>query len=717
MSILNYPTFVDGQTLTQQDLNDTRDYLSERDRRIARTVGFGIAAGLQGSVDAAGLTISAGLAIDQAGEVLMLSKDELIAVPPVPDVGAFDFISGADGFTVVAVRTDAPKSSPPCTQAGCIRHSEQHETGLDLLVVRGRLATGAAEFSKEPLLTDVSPLTVTANGNVTDAFVALRNAIVNRIGPRLKSELTDKLASMKLESSDLPVVKAYKAGFLNQVLFATLDLLRFESLMSTVAIRDTAKPGVALGWLHQTGGTWEWDCSFRHEWDPPTGLTLALVGGSCSDPGRPWLQRLEMLIDTFELPPIPAPNDPPKNPGPVRVCKKYGQFFDPDCHIVVFPPPKLDPDWYEPWLEPQDPFVFPPPWFDPIPDTHVYHIDPADTLDVGVIDLLATFGAKVDDAKTVVADAVVNQGLSPAVDVAHISTVQTIEGFQHSGAAGAGDRIVLLHDDMGKIVATGRIPAAQMTRDLTTALPAAVADASTAHTLATGLKTDVDGLQQSFDGMTVTIGKFSDDIDGLQQFQGHVTNWQTGVDTQLTGLDGRIKTYADSRFSQLQTDLASQLPGLVDSSLGQIRSELVETTKLAQNMAGQVDMANKQLLQINGRVDGLFRATPRVLTATDTDVNRSLIDIVKTMRTTIEDVAPDDQREATKTRLAAVDDALVRLEAADASGASVLADSPETLTSVVDGLVDGLRLAGVPASNIRALRRQSTVLRTALGNR
>ena len=49
-----YPVYTAGQTLTAADLNDERDHLVGRDRLLGRTVGFGVAAGLEGTVNGAG---------------------------------------------------------------------------------------------------------------------------------------------------------------------------------------------------------------------------------------------------------------------------------------------------------------------------------------------------------------------------------------------------------------------------------------------------------------------------------------------------------------------------------------------------------------------------------------------------------------------------------------------------------------------------------------
>ena len=60
MTVIQFPVFVKGQTLTDDDLNELRDFLEEIDRRTAGSIGFGINCGLGGSVTGTTLTIGTG---------------------------------------------------------------------------------------------------------------------------------------------------------------------------------------------------------------------------------------------------------------------------------------------------------------------------------------------------------------------------------------------------------------------------------------------------------------------------------------------------------------------------------------------------------------------------------------------------------------------------------------------------------------------------------
>jgi uncharacterized repeat protein (TIGR01451 family) len=40
------------------------------------------------------------------------------------------------------------------------------------------------------------------------------------------------------------------------------------------------RAGVVLGWVHQVGGFWFFDCNYRHAWEPPRGFSQAFFGGN-----------------------------------------------------------------------------------------------------------------------------------------------------------------------------------------------------------------------------------------------------------------------------------------------------------------------------------------------------------------------------------------------------------------------------------------------------
>lgn len=696
MTTLSYPEFVEGQTLTREELNELRDHLVGRDQTLGRTVGFGIAGGLVGRVRAGALRIAAGLAIDQTGEALLLPTEQSIPVPPVADPDTFDFVAGTTDFTVVLVHTDVPGERAPCAETGCQGHALPHATGVDLRIVPGTLTSALPDFAKEDLL-DAVPLTVTSAGAVVGgatAFTALRNAITGRVGARLPAATLAKLSAMSLDPTDLPAVNAYKAGFLNQVLFAALDLLRFEALTAQDVFRDTHTPGVALGRLYKDGaGTWQWDCGSRHQWEPPTGLTQALFGGSCADPGLPWLQRLVSLIDTFTLPPMPKPDDEPAklDTADLFICKYWNRARHDDCNVILYPNKKIPDHWQKVWIDKQA-GVIPPAHFVPTPDSLVYETDPPDTVSVGVIDVGCTFGRKATAVQDALVALVGGAGQTPSVLIVTQEGLSGVAGFEHSGVVGVADTMVLIADAKGKVVGTGRVPLGYSQRELGTALPLAATRAATAIQ-----GTDEVKAQVATQGDTIT--EHGRAVATLLKFQESATLWQNGVMQTLSAVPTQIETHTEKQIANFQQSFSGQLGEFVSQAVDALTDKVGRTAEQVQNLAGRVDVLTGQRAVV-GRQEAA--------------VNAGLLEVLRTVRTAVEEVTPEDRRERVRTTLAAADDGLSRLTAAGEAGGNVLTASPATLAAVVDALVAGLRAAGLRGTTLRTLNTRNRALRKAL---
>ncbi len=305
-----YPIYEPGQTLTADELNTTTAFLMARDRLLGKLVGFGVNAGLGGTVAGNKLTIAPGRAIDQAGTPLALVAAHDITLPPTPVTPSYDFISSAAaGFSIVIEARDDVAPPPACGEAGCGGHPELHTPVVDVRVVRGRLTGSWMKFEQEDLL-KVRPILVDASANPTGwTYAKLRDAIVQRLtnggDPLVSAALIAKLQATDMAAGDLPGVKGYKCGWLNMVLFATLDLLRCEALCALLDDKTTTRNGVVLGWLHQETTGWFFDCSYRHDWEPPRGFTEAFLGGTCSDPCALYRAEVEGLLGSY------APPDPP----------------------------------------------------------------------------------------------------------------------------------------------------------------------------------------------------------------------------------------------------------------------------------------------------------------------------------------------------------------------------------------------------------------------
>ena len=773
-----YPVFVAGQTLTRDDLNVLRDHLRDRDRTVGRLVGFGVSCGLGGEVRSDGLHISPGLAIDQGGEALVLPGEGVLPLPPVASAGVtFPFVAGtsADGFTVVIEATDDSAGATGCSEVGCDGHAELHTTGVALRVVPGRLVADRVDFSSEPLLAR-SPVAVAANSTVSKtAFDGLRDAILGRVGDRLGATLRAKLAALTIETTDLPAIAAYKAAFLNEVLFAALDLLRFEALMSVACLRAASRPGVALGRVHQVGAAWVWDCGGGHHWEPPSGLTMALLGGSCSNPAKPLVDRLVSLVDTFALPPVPAPADPPKDPptGGFHLCGK-GTYRWRDCRIKIYPERTIPDKWRRPWIEEK----FPPDrgYVDPVREWEVYEIDPPDVLNGGVIDLTDSFGAAAGGVAVLLETLIGGEGLTPDVQVLTVAQAAALEGYHPAGAVSPSDTVVLVADGMGKVVATGRVSGMSAVRKVGTELPAATRKATEALGATTALRGDLEVTGVRVGAVEVQIKDMALEVkagtEGLKEFgtfREQTVTWREGVEVTLGGLDQRIASAVApvvvGEGGRIRMEVAGELPGLVSGAveqvtaglLGQVRAEIdaavglrvdglraelapqivkaadraegvraelapqilrsSERAVAAESMAG---VSAEQAKATTVRVDQLYAGAAgggKVVTGgvREAAFGDNLVKVLDAMRGSVEAAAPPAQLDAVRVQLASADEAakVLREGAAGAGGITVEAQR-ESLGKVMDSLAEAVRLSGAPVAQVRVLQREVKAFKEAL---
>lgn len=547
MSDNQYPVFVDGQTLTEAELNDLRTFLHQRDRLVGRLVGFGVNAGLAGVVTSGTtLTISPGLAVDQHGEPLVLGASTSIPLPPVAESLAHDFIStGPGGFSVVLESTDTIEPRPECGESGCAGHAELHTRAVALRVVAGRVTGTRMDFANEPLL-GVEPIRLSLDSAPINSYPTLRNAIATRLTngtqPLVDPALIAKLQATSIASGDTAGIRGYKCGWLNMVLFATLDLLRVRALLSLTSERATTRPGVVLGWVHQVSGTWVFDCAWRHAWEPPRGFTEAFLGGTCSDPAGAFRDELEALLAGF-APPDPAPVGDPKPPiacpvGSIRVGDR--------CVKIAFPPKEIPDKWAHKWLfDPREPIWYPPikAWKDP--DT-VYERAPVDVLGEKEFALTDYLGHQGVDVKEVLGGFIAEQGAIADVRVMAAGEVKTLEGYAPAGGFAASDSVVLGVDATGVVVSTGRVPTVQNVRTVGSALPAAVGAANEAMAAATELRGLSTGFEARFTELDQTIAGLGTNLTTLQT---DFLTYKTSFDPGLVG--DRIGTLEEG-FKQLE---------------------------------------------------------------------------------------------------------------------------------------------------------------------
>ena len=259
MTVIQFPVFVKGQTLTDDDLNDLRDSLEEIDRRTARSIGFRDNCGLGGSVTGTTLTIGTGIAIDQLGHVLELDAPFTVGLAPTPSPdqppGFIDTRPG--GFTPVlqfaSRELPARHATRRAAKATPSSARSAPQSPFSTAASRTRCGTSATRRCSTQV-----PLLVRKSGTVIGGFVALRTAILNRMGNRLDNDARTKLSGLTVDS-DLPAIQGFKASFSNKCGSRPLDLLRCEFEISGVCVNADGGVGVALGWVDRNGTGWSWD--------------------------------------------------------------------------------------------------------------------------------------------------------------------------------------------------------------------------------------------------------------------------------------------------------------------------------------------------------------------------------------------------------------------------------------------------------------------------
>lgn len=683
-----YPVFEGGQTLTAADLNQLRAFGHFRDRLLGRLVGFGVNCGLGGTVSGTTLTIGPGLAIDQVGEPLVLPVAQTLALPPAPSTGSFDFVAaGAGGFSVVLESTDIAEPAPDCGEADCEGHAELHTRAVALQIAVGRISGPRFDFAGETLLT-VEPLRLSLTSAPQGSYVTLRDALVTRLNnggsPLINPALITLLQGTSIAPSNLPGVKGYKAGFINQVLFATLDLLRCRALMGTTCDRNTTRPGVVLGWVHLVGPTWVWECAYRHAWEPPRGLSLAFAGGGCTSPCGIWVDMLEGLISGY------APPDPPPveddDDGPVVVfpyCPKGMIWVGGKCVHVYYPPIEIPDDWYIPWeidlFDPIGPLWNPPDVYDHIDGIikDVYGTDPWEYFGKGVIDGLPALGRDAEIAKSSIETQVAGLGGTPNVEVLTAAQATARPGYQPGASFNVADTIVLTVGTKNKVMAMGRVPAAHSARELGTALPTATAKATKAlaatEVQQVGLVTVID-----------QVGGIALEIADFKGFQQTTVQWRSQVDEAFEGVGRAIETEVQDRVTR-------ELGGL------------------------KLDDMQQRLSMAEGQLDVIVKGVgiARVQKPLDTGVARGLVEFAGSLANGLASLVTAENEEVLGRHIGAATRATAMLgEAAVGGEPKVIGDATLRLLGT---LRTAIKSAGIDASLGKELDAQLNAMKGLLG--
>jgi hypothetical protein len=605
MTTDQYPFYELGETLTAADLNMLEAFLHDRDQLVGRMIGFGVNCGLGGSVSGTTLTISPGLAVDQRGEPLVLGAPVTITSLSPSTTGTFDFIDTAPGgFSVVLEETEAVEPAPDCGEADCAGHAELHTVGVAVRLVPGRVTGIRMDFASEPLLS-ATPMRLSLDSTPTTSYNNLRNAIAQRLIalplPGVRADLIAALQATSITPGEQAGIQGYKCGWINMVLFATLDLLRIEALLRLGCDRTVARPGVVLGWVHQVAGDWVFECSYRHAWEPPRGFTEAFLGGTCSDPAALQRGALEALLAGY-APPLPVPVGPPPPPP---ACPYGSILIHGVCINIYYPPPAIPDDWYTHFeIDPKVPIWNPPPesWREP---WTIYETEGWNFFDDGVIGVSGYVGHNGDDVQGVLQDFIATNGGVADVKVVDAATAQGLGGYLPSGGFSPSDTLVLTVDGAGTVVATGRVAAARNTRSVGVALPAALDAAAGAEKAAGELRDLSTSIEGKFDTLSASFENLSADFGGLQtQFTDFQTSGfeDSGFGQRLGRVEVQMEdlSMAESRISGVEgrvdvlTKMATSgraVMGL-DSALGRGIAEFTGTTIDAMRTLDKVENPN-----------------------------------------------------------------------------------------------------------------------------
>lgn len=683
-----YPVFEGGQTLTAADLNQLRLFGHHRDRLLGRLTGFGVNCGLGGAISGTTLTVGPGLAIDQVGEPMVLPAAQTIALPPTPSAGTFAFVApAAGGFSVVLESTDVTEPAPDCGEADCEGHAELHTRAVALRITPGRITGPRFDFGSEPLLS-VEPMRLSLTSAPQGSYVALRDAIATRLtnggDPLISPALITQLQATSIAASDLPGVKGYKAGFINQVLFATLDLLRCRALMSTACDRDTPRPGVVLGWLNLVGTTWTWQCAYRHAWEPPRGLSLALVGASCGSPCGVWVDALEGLIAGY-APPDPPPVEDDDDGGIIvyPLCPHGLILVGGECVNVYYPPIEIPDDWYIPWvieeLDPLGPIWNPPNVYEHFDDivVDVYGTDPWTYFGKETITGLPALGRDAVVAKESLEAQITNLGGTPNVQVLTAAQATALPGYQPGATFNAADTVVMTVGANNKVVAVGRVPAAHTARELGTALPAATGKANEALAA-----TEVH--QVAIDSVTDQVGGLQLEVEGFKQFEQTTVAWRTEIDEAFAGVGKTIE---------------AEVKGRVTMELGGLRLD---------------DMQNR-LAVAEGQLDVIVKGVgiERAVKPLDAGAARGMVDFAATVTNGLASLTNVENEEALAKHIGAATQATARLEEVAATGEPKAIG--EATVTLMGTLRTAVKSAGIDPALGKELDAQLNAMKGMLG--
>ncbi len=107
---LSRPHYFSGKLLTVEDLTQEQTYVIEKLKRQNRSLhGFGVVFGLRVTTDAGRIKISSGMALDCAGNEIVIQSDQTLSPPPVDLKVAYVTVKYSECFEGV-VQQDEPSA-------------------------------------------------------------------------------------------------------------------------------------------------------------------------------------------------------------------------------------------------------------------------------------------------------------------------------------------------------------------------------------------------------------------------------------------------------------------------------------------------------------------------------------------------------------------------------------------------------------------------------
>jgi len=481
MTVTDYPTFVAGQALTADELNLLAQHAFDRDRLVGRLIGFGVNGGLVGSLASNTLTITPGLAIDQIGEPLLMPNQWSHTFPtsgaPALASTAYPFVAPlANTYSIVLSADEDDGDLIECGEDDCSGHAAHHVRTVKVEIVAGRVTNPWYTFADDPLL-DAEPLYVNSSGSVVGDLAPLKAAItaaLGRLQPALTSPDLSNLNALAIPAGETTAIKAYKVGWINRVLFATIAALRCQMLAALPAIREANPAGVVLGAMERKSTGWEFHCDWRHAWEPPTGLSGALLGGSCANVCGPTRAYLKDALATFAPPPPPPPT-PPTGGGGTGPVLDWCKGKKKNCFVEVIPDrirkkiPELvweeeipipDPGYIDPApIDIYINFAYDPAEFVRDMTTKVFGTNPTNTLGDGYLNGTPLVGLEANFAKETAITHMQEFGGAGTVLTMPASQVMNQQGAQRAMAFSPSDTLLLGTNAQGAVVDIAVVPA------------------------------------------------------------------------------------------------------------------------------------------------------------------------------------------------------------------------------------------------------------------